>query len=351
VSDRIEVVYVHVGAPKTGTTFLQGVLAKNRRLLRRRGLLYPGPGADHFLAAQDLVGPFRNTADPRIAGAWGRLLSAIRGGSATAALISHETLMTVTPEQMARITADLPANRVEIVVTARDLARQLPAVWQEDLKHGKSVPFDDFLDQVRSGPPPEGNRRRGFWLWQDLPRVLREWQQFVPANQISVVTVPPTGAPRTLLWSRFADAVRVDSNGVDLEVRRTNTSLAAGEAELLRRLNAELGPGGTNAMAWPDYRRNVKRFLAESVFATREPGPPISIGADDVNWARTVGQTFADTIREGGYRVVGDLDDLIPSATAAPMDRSLASPDDVVDAAVAALGAMTRQLAAGQTTR
>jgi hypothetical protein len=351
VTQRLAVVYVHVGAPKTGTTFLQAVLDKNRALLRSRGLFYPGPGADHFLAAQDLHGPFRGTDDAPIAGAWDRLLAALRRSPGPAALISHETLMAITSEEMSRVVADLPTERVEIVVTARDLARQLPAVWQEDLKQGKSQPFDRFLDRVRSGPPAHDRRERGFWLWQDLPRVLADWRDHVPADRITVVTVPPPGAPRSLLWSRFAAAVRVDASGADMTVRRTNTSLDAGQAELLRRLNEELGRGGRDPMAWPVYRRNVKRFLAETVFAAGEPAAPLSIGTADLDWARTMGRDFTATIREGGYRLVGDLDDLVPSAEISAPGRAQVAADDLVGTAITALVAMTRQLAEEQAAR
>ncbi|HVX35469.1 MAG TPA: hypothetical protein VHC71_04540, partial [Hyphomicrobium sp.] len=33
--------YIHIGAPKTGSTFLQRVFYDNRGELRTRGLLYP----------------------------------------------------------------------------------------------------------------------------------------------------------------------------------------------------------------------------------------------------------------------------------------------------------------------
>ena len=35
-------VYLHIGAPKTGTTYLQEVLFTNRARLAEHGVLYPG---------------------------------------------------------------------------------------------------------------------------------------------------------------------------------------------------------------------------------------------------------------------------------------------------------------------
>ncbi len=51
-----DVVYLHVGAPKTGTTYLQDRLQANRSALAVHGVSYPvGPHNDMFPAALDLI--------------------------------------------------------------------------------------------------------------------------------------------------------------------------------------------------------------------------------------------------------------------------------------------------------
>jgi hypothetical protein len=50
-------VYLHIGEPKTGTTYIQKTLWTNRRRLARNGLFYPASkDTDHWAAAQDLRG-------------------------------------------------------------------------------------------------------------------------------------------------------------------------------------------------------------------------------------------------------------------------------------------------------
>jgi hypothetical protein len=45
-----EKVIVHIGTPKTGTTYLQDVLFRNQRRLAGAGILYPADRFDaHFL--------------------------------------------------------------------------------------------------------------------------------------------------------------------------------------------------------------------------------------------------------------------------------------------------------------
>ena len=45
--------------------------------------------------------------------------------------------------------AGLVGSEVHLVYSARDLARQIPAEWQEGVKHQRKVGFDAFLNQVQ----------------------------------------------------------------------------------------------------------------------------------------------------------------------------------------------------------
>jgi len=332
-------VHLHIGAPKTGTTYLQAVAANNRGRLKAQGLLYPGPGKDHFLAVQDVRGGFKGYDDPRIAGSWSRLLQAIESWSGSAVLVSHEILAAATPDEIGRIVAELPTDDVRVVMTVRDFARQLPAVWQEDLKNGATVTLHQFLRRVQRGPSPSGGKLRGFWRWQDLPAILQGWQRHVPAERITVVTVPPKGASPSLLWKRFAAAIEVDPAGADLQVPRTNSSLDAASAEVIRRLNVALTSEAGSSVPWPLYRREVKKFLAERVLAGRRDSPQLAIGPRDFRWAVEFGREVATAVEQRGYRLVGDLGDLTPPVPETTARRTSADPADARDAAVAALTA------------
>jgi len=72
-------VYLHVGPPKTGTTYLQDVLWQNQARLGELGVTVPGRQVDHFQAALDLRGiSFGGFDDPTVPGAWARLVSRVR---------------------------------------------------------------------------------------------------------------------------------------------------------------------------------------------------------------------------------------------------------------------------------
>ena len=77
-------VVLHVGLPKTGTTYLQEVLARHRDALREAGVLYPfvKPQA-MFLGAVEVRGShekFGLTADD-VQGAWQALCDRVRAPS------------------------------------------------------------------------------------------------------------------------------------------------------------------------------------------------------------------------------------------------------------------------------
>ena len=68
-----DVVHLHVGAPKTGTTYLQGRLHHNREALARHGVHYPsGLRQDMFVGALDLIDRHPTVRAPDLAARVGR---------------------------------------------------------------------------------------------------------------------------------------------------------------------------------------------------------------------------------------------------------------------------------------
>jgi hypothetical protein len=179
-------VLLHVGTPKTGTSHLQDVLFRNRDLLRRQGVLYAAERFDaHFLAALDLMQLPWGGLENEAVGAWEALAGEVREflvepGERTA-IISHEILATASRAQVARALASLgyPDIEVHVVLSVRDLVRQIPAEWQENVKHRRELPYGKFLDQVRD---PDRKSAIGAWFWgvQEIPDILDRWAADLP---------------------------------------------------------------------------------------------------------------------------------------------------------------------------
>ncbi|QWF22487.1 hypothetical protein KM427_01680 [Nocardioides sp. LMS-CY] len=325
-------VLLHVGTPKTGTSYLQDVLFRNRRRLASSGILYPADRFDaHFLAALDLMRMPWGGLEAEAVGAWDRLAERVRRHRGTA-IVSHEILATASRAQAGRALASLghgDGTEIHLVISARDLVRQLPAEWQENVKHRAGLPYRAFLDQIRD---PARDTRISTWFWgvQELPDILDRWGHDLPPERIHVVTVPPPGGPQQLLWKRFSLVFGLDGLDLDLEAERANPSLGVPETTLVRRLNRaanqELEPA--------DYRPLVRELLAHNTLSQRSGSPRLALPPELHPWVSEVTSSWIEEIEGRGYDVVGDLRDLV----GAPAVTDYVDPDHPDEAQVAEAG-------------
>src|SRR3954470_8965972 len=303
------VVYLHVGAPKTGTTYLQDRLALNRNELARHGVHYPlGLRASQFRPALDLIDMPGGGHREDVAGEWDALIGRVRRHSGTV-IASHEILAGAKPAQISRAMQDLGNSEVHLVYSARDLARQIPAEWQEGLKHRRRRGFAGFLKTVQTSR----RRNSGLWFWrvQSLPDVLTRWGQGLPPERIHLVTVPQSGAPRDLLWRRYCEVFGIDPAWASRESERENVSIGAAETMLLRRLNRRLRRAGLPA---EEYRRLIREIVVHQTMAKRPDMTKVTLPPVAFPWAEEVAHEWIEWVRGSGIHVVGDVEDLRPVA-------------------------------------
>lgn len=312
----------HIGTPKSGTTSLQNILAGNRDLLRRHGFLYPGKNQGHFIEAMSLrEGGFRGHEFESAQGAWERTVAQVLAHEGPA-LISHEILGGSKRRIVQRAADSLPGRRLRVVITCRDLGRQFPAVWQEGVKNGDTVTYADFLAQALDGWDGPG-AAAGMWRGQNLASVADRWGSVVGHENVVVVTVPPAGSDKDVLWRRFVEAVGLPDVEYAVPDVPRNPSLGTVETELLRRVVTKL----PEDLPWPTYSRQVKRRLAQRRLVKHKAGGSLSVPAARHDDVRRVSAEMLEAIRRQGCQVVGDLADLEPAF--APDGTS---PDEVSDA-------------------
>ncbi len=330
-------VVLHVGEPKTGTTFVQQVLWRNRAELAAHGVTLPGHHPqDHYRASQDLRGIQKLSSDP--AGSWSgewEILAREAKQADGVAVISHELFSAADAEQADQAVESLLPADVHLVLTVRDMATLLPAEWQETVKHRSTRGWTDWLADVidrESGSPD----RRQWWFWRvhDTMEILRLWSRRLPPENVHVIITPPAGSDPGELWRRFSSVLGVDPGAADLSRARANTSLGTAETEFLRRLNEAL-PADV-----PDwfYMWNVKESVAHQALAGRGAKTKLVLPADREPWAKEQGEALASALSAAGYQVIGDLAELVPAP-----GTQLAPPaemPDVLDAAVTAAAAL-----------
>ncbi|TDC81676.1 hypothetical protein [Actinomadura sp. 7K507] len=336
-------VFLHVGAAKSGTTYLQNLLWHNRDRLREHGVLYPGADqAAHVRAAFDLRRTFfPGASDPEIPNAWPRLIDEVRDWDGST-IISQELFAPSGRKYVRRAMADLDFAEVHVVFTTRDLARQIPAHWQEDIKNRFGTSFTGFMEHIKRPNWLDHEISRLFWTLQDPVYVLERWGMDLPPERVHIVTLPRPGAPRDLLWRRFCAAVRLSPDDYDLAAPFDNPSLGLAETQFLLRLNTALD---RERLGWHFYNDEVKLFLAQRVLAGRPTVAKTVLPAEHLPWATERSGQMVEGLRAAGYNVVGDLDELIPAAGPA----TAPDPDeprwaDVADVGMEAITAVLQRL-------
>ncbi len=330
---------MHIGLQKTGTSYLQSVMWQSRDALAGQGLaMLPGSKKQTFrvmLAARDRLRP---GVDGREVGAalsrmQRRLQRSLAASDGTTRyLLSEESLAPMTPGQVGRLIDALAGTEVHVVLTVRDLARQVPSVWQQKVTARRKYTFEDYLTAVVE----RGRDARDFWANQDVPAVLERWGSAIPAERIHLVTVPPAGGDPEELLARYCRVIDVDPSALDSTVSRRNVSLGLVQTELLRRVNVELGPRLRRREA---YRATGKMYLGKRILSA-QGGVPARLPARFEEWCRQVSAGHVEAIGAAGVDVVGSLDDLVPVAASFATDPQLVTDGEVAASAASAIAAI-----------
>lgn len=315
-------VFLHIGLPKTGTTYLQTTMWKNREQLRSRNVLLPGGSAREHLWASCVVREDPNVGmrGPKAPGSWERLLREVAAWPGDA-VISHEFLASASAEQATRAVEALAPAEVHVVATGREPLGLFTASWQESVKNKGTTPIHEYGRNVSDNPLT-------IWNWRalDLGLVLDRWGRSVPTGHVHVLPLPKPGSPRELLWERFAGVLGVDPGEFDLSGNFPNESMGVVETETLRRINRHL-----DAFSSPlDRGVWIRTYLADQRLVPRK-GDKYWPDENQIEDCRRRGRAAVELIRERGFDVVGDVDDLLTPATL-PQRRH---PDSVTEAEVA----------------
>jgi hypothetical protein len=291
-------VVLHVGPPKTGSTYLQDLLWAHRGDLARQGVLLP---IDHpneaWLAAVDVQdGAFVHVDVPEAAGAWERVTGRVPGHPGRA-VISCELLGLSTDAHVARIAASFGPAELHVVVMARGLAAALPSLWQETVKMvDPDRSWEEFLQASRDERS----------AWTDPAGIVRRWLAHLPPSRVHVVTVPPRGTDPEVLLRRFGGVLGIDVRGWTTGPP-ANESLGDVQVELLRRV--------TRLAAERTDRRAVQRLVNDEIvprLARARVGRRLRVPLAHRPWIEDETARRRRDLEASGAVVHGVLDDLDP---------------------------------------
>lgn len=342
VSDRI---FLHIGVPKSGTSYVQRrLLANKEQLAQEAALLFPGSAwADQVLAVRDLR-RIRGARDRR--GAWNRLVREMAAWPG-ASVISMEWLCAADEATIARIVADVAPAQVEVVITARDLGRTVAAAWQEYIQNRREWSWEDFLTQLGAADSRETEAGSHFWAQQDLADLVARWSGAVGPEHTHVVTLPHPGADPDVLWQRMAQVLGFDAERFAAQgARDANESLGLESAELMRRVNPLTR---RDELSYTEYRSGFKQALGKDVLARRRGlESRVAVPEHHQSWIHQVAARHIEAIAGSGAHVVGDLTELEPVFASGRQPADV--PDaELLDAATEAINDISRRWLADRT--
>ena len=253
-------VFLHIGAPKTGTTYLQGVAGPQPGRPRPSGcpLRHGRSSRDRVWATEELRGiDLSRHPRPRAAGAWDRIVEQVQGlatAPRSCPTSSSGHARRSRPSGRCRTSRRARCTSCSRRGTTLSLAS---AVWQERLKYGHAT------RSPTSGSTPPTRRRCGPGRRRTSSPSSARWQHDLPA-----LAGTRRHGPAGRQARRPVAAVRLRGR----DRRRRSPPRTSSSA------NTSLGPRGGRAPA-PGRRTGRRGALGPAGARTVDPGPARQHGA------------------------------------------------------------------------
>lgn len=299
---------LHIGAMKTGTTYVQNLLKANRKALKKQGWLVPGgplvtAGVREVMGLTDAGVKAADGATPK----WDKVCRETETWTGAGSLVSMEFLSYAGPDRARRVIESFGAERVHVVLTVRDAAGALPSQWQSYSRNGGEFSWPEFARALtRAGGKRRSPAVRTFHRTQDIPRMLDVWGALLPASRLTVVTVPGKGSPRDELWNRFCHAAGVDASTTTVDDSAFgNPALGYGSVELLRRINA----AGLKQVRPSRYRKVVRYVARNHLIALRDSESRPQLDRETAQFAAELNRRTLVAVRDRAV-LIGSPDEL-----------------------------------------
>ena len=226
-------VYLHIGAPKTGTSALQSALVRNRPWLQQRGFAYPASDSDaqaeagritsgNGFALAKYMNPKSDVMpNANIAAIWAHTRREIDAAPGNV-LYSSEFFFFMDPERLQLFAEDLRSMGVglKIILWLRNITEHALSAYNQVVKRHKQV--NDFETFCRT------EYRANFLA------VLRHCHTAVAREDVIVGSYDDN---RTALFASFCRDLGIDATGVTEIAETINRSLSRYELEVIRYLN------------------------------------------------------------------------------------------------------------------
>jgi len=311
-------IMLHVGAHKTGTTSIQAALYAVTDDLAKQGVTNlvadEEETANGAARAVQRLPRSGSSGEPVSYSVWTTLAEQARAAGATRVSISAEAFAVSEPVVIQKIIEDLGAERVQVIITLRPIAKILPSQWQQDL-HGawQSTKFDDWLRQTLSdtrsskgiGPLAIPHK---FWFRHRHDDLVRRWVDAVGSHRVTVIVV--SDHDRFELLETFEELLALKAGTLPRESASRNQSMTLPEMQIMQRYGelleeTDLGRRIVQQSRYHKALRILRKIRPESDHDARLVIPQWSL--DRVS---AVQEEILKGIESSGVSIIGSLSTL-----------------------------------------
>lgn len=265
MADRI---LFHAGFHKSGTTALQYCFDKNRKALKLNGINYlVTTGRAHHRPAWSLterIWGWKEQGGEQIpARVWGDFAARVRKSSGTL-LISSEFFSEANADQVVKVKRDLGSAPTEVVFTVRPFAKVLASSYQQFLKYGIKLRYEQWLEEMFHNRQ-NSRHTPTFWQRAAVSEVVTRWTDVFGASNISVLLADEE-KPH-FIFDEFTRLLGLSEGFLQPSEVGGNRSMTADEVELLWRVNNRFDRN----RGWDEYRAMIREgyvhYLADETQA------------------------------------------------------------------------------------
>jgi hypothetical protein len=217
-------IILHVGPPKTATTTIQRALEQSKRELAHANV---HAITGHYRVTVQLQQEQSASRPAHAADHWTPFVKQITEARADRVIFSNEIIAYFEEQTVSKIAEALGPTRLRVVIGIRSISELIPSSWQESLKHGSTVGYEEFLhalfDPTPDSSTPANKEAHKFRVAQDSAAVAARWAAVLGADRVTGFSVNGRDPAGTM--QRAADALGVSGLLSDNTLREQNQGL------------------------------------------------------------------------------------------------------------------------------